>query len=426
MAPAGVSWSMLVGGVISWGLLWPVLSGKEGSWYRSGLLGWDIRGVFGYHLCMAIALLLADALYHAVRATAVAVIETFNLEVGPSSRQPANKRKSSKYQWQAEALKAVESDNLSDASGLQFSLNSMERALRRHVFMSDATPWWIGALAYLVLLGVCVAVLPLLFQRSASWYHVLAATGLAPFFALANARGAGQTDVNLADSYGRIGLVIFGAIAGSAAGPAVGLVSSGVLLGAAYSGAELMYSFAAGYATMASPGAIFIAHFVGSLAGCAVAPAAWLLYYTPANAVGAAGSALSAPLAGIYRATAALATGGVGVLPANVQWLSLGALAVGLGLNLIREVVPQNARGIIPHPAAMGVVFLTGASIAVDLALGALIRFFWRLRYPRSADAYSGLVGAALICGDGMWALGRGLLGAFGVQPPICMTFSMP
>jgi hypothetical protein len=45
-------------------------------------------------------------------------------------------------------------------------------------------------------------------------------------------------------------------------------------------------------------------------------------------------------------------------------------------------------------------------------------------RYPRSAEAYNLAVGCALIAGEGLWGLGRALLGAFGVQAPICMSFT--
>lgn len=36
IAPLSVAWSLVVGAVLSWGLLWPVLSTKEGSWFPSG------------------------------------------------------------------------------------------------------------------------------------------------------------------------------------------------------------------------------------------------------------------------------------------------------------------------------------------------------------------------------------------------------
>lgn len=36
IAPLSVAWSLVVGAVLSWGLLWPVLSSREGTWFPSG------------------------------------------------------------------------------------------------------------------------------------------------------------------------------------------------------------------------------------------------------------------------------------------------------------------------------------------------------------------------------------------------------
>lgn len=36
IAPLSVAWSLVVGAVLSWGLLWPVLSTREGAWFPSG------------------------------------------------------------------------------------------------------------------------------------------------------------------------------------------------------------------------------------------------------------------------------------------------------------------------------------------------------------------------------------------------------
>lgn len=36
IAPVSVAWSLVVGAVLSWGVLWPVLSSKEGSWFPAG------------------------------------------------------------------------------------------------------------------------------------------------------------------------------------------------------------------------------------------------------------------------------------------------------------------------------------------------------------------------------------------------------
>lgn len=46
IAPLSVAWSLVVGAVLSWGLLWPVLSTKEGSWFPSGELHTHNHGFF--------------------------------------------------------------------------------------------------------------------------------------------------------------------------------------------------------------------------------------------------------------------------------------------------------------------------------------------------------------------------------------------
>jgi hypothetical protein len=198
-----------------------------------------------------------------------------------------------------------------------------------------------------------------------------------------------------------------------------------------------MYAWRAGFMTMASPTAVFIAHMIGLGASCLVTPAAWLLFDKSAGPSGVLGTVSSSsllagdgffasPMASIFRQTAVLASAGASALPAHALWVAFSALIVGIALNALRDTLPMQMRGVVPIPAAVGVVFMTGASTAVDLAVGAAARIFWRLRYPRSADAYALVVGCALIAGEGLWGLGEGLLAALGVQAPICMTFAVP
>jgi uncharacterized oligopeptide transporter (OPT) family protein len=490
IAPLSIAWSLLVGGVISWGLLWPVLSSKSGSWFPAGLPEWDPRGVYGYVLTTAIALLLSDALFHAGRAVVVAIIDWRHPEnseaaaaaataaaasaaqdsqaaaaagpggaeapegPGPGMRQRRKKggAKFSKQAWKREALRILDSDTLSDASSLQFSLAAMERALRQHIFMSDAMAGWVGIVGFIVCSSVAVAALPALWDvgsatavgganladaRSVPFYFLLVAAPLAALAAFGNARAGGAVDVNLADACAKLGLLVFGAWAGAGNPGSTGaaLLCGGVLLGAASSALNVMHAWRVGFMCMASPTAIFIAYMIGLGAGCVVAPAAYLLFdsiaATSAANSGATAGLLAAdkffasPLAAVFRSSAAVATGGPGALPHAMPWLGVAAFVVGLILNITREVVlPKSLKGLVPVPAALAVVFLSGANVAVGVFVGALVRIFWRLRYPRSAEAYSLVVGCALIAGRGLFALGDALLSAFGVQPPICMTFT--
>jgi hypothetical protein len=67
---------------------------------------------------------------------------------------------------------------------------------------------------------------------------------------------------------------------------------------------------------------------------------------------------------------------------------------------------------------------LAGADVAVGVAIGAAARAVWAWRSPRGAASFAHLAGAALVAGNDTWGAVRGLLGAFGVEGPICMEFT--
>lgn len=404
----------------------------------AGLGATDIRGSYGYHLVTAMALLLADALYHTVRAIITAILDWHNPdnseaaaaaataaaassaqeapaapvgreELEQGLRQRKKKRRFNKNAWKREALRILESDALSDASSLQFSLAAMERALRQHIFMSDTALSWAGIVGYVVISAVTVAALPVLFSissgaaagganladaRGLPWYFLLVAAPLAAMAAFANSRGGGAVDINLADAWSKFAVLVFAIWAGSSNAGSVGssLLCGGVMLGATSSALNAMYAWRAGYMTMTSPTAIFVAYMIGLGAGCVLAPAAWLLF--DSNSVAAAAAAVvpsasagllgadkfyASPLGTMFRSTAALATGGVSALPHAAQYVGVAAFVVGLGLNLVRDSLPVWLKGMVPYPAPVGVVFLSGANVAVDVVVGAAIRVFWRM-----------------------------------------------
>jgi hypothetical protein len=431
-----------------------------------------VRGRYGYQLAIGVALLLGGALFEAallLGETAGKLLSRYGLPdrcrarcctrrrpgtesdgvgggVGGSSSEVkveagSPRQGGSSSSRAAEVMRRRSSaalhrlerevkqwEGLRDASSVNFSVNAMEHALRRQVAEEGgvAAPWagLLGAAA----LGLAAAfALPALFPGSCAWYQVAAAACFAVCAALANAAAAGQADADVSGACGQFALVVGAAWVGGPGGAAGGLVAAGVVSGAAFGAALAMYAWRAGFVVYAAPRAVAAALACGVLAGCLVAPAALLMLQQAAapGGVGAPSSAFPAPLAAAWRANAAWASslGVASALPDNALGLAGAAAAAGFLLAAARRGLPA-ARWIFPLPAALGVAFLTGANVAVDVGIGALITLMWRWRYPRSCDAYAGAVGGALIAGEGLWAVGGGLLAAFGVQAPICMAFS--
>lgn len=55
ICPHIVNWSMLLGAILSWGFMWPMMAKKEGDWYPAGLDSHDFQGLFGYKVNRGVA-----------------------------------------------------------------------------------------------------------------------------------------------------------------------------------------------------------------------------------------------------------------------------------------------------------------------------------------------------------------------------------
>lgn len=48
ICPYIVNLSVLLGGIISWGLMWPLIDKKKGDWYSDSLPSTSLHGLQGY------------------------------------------------------------------------------------------------------------------------------------------------------------------------------------------------------------------------------------------------------------------------------------------------------------------------------------------------------------------------------------------
>ncbi|XP_027362471.1 probable metal-nicotianamine transporter YSL7 [Abrus precatorius] len=66
ICPYLVNASLLLGAIISWGILWPWIEHKKGIWYSADLPASSLSGIQGYRVFTAIAMMLGDGLYHCI------------------------------------------------------------------------------------------------------------------------------------------------------------------------------------------------------------------------------------------------------------------------------------------------------------------------------------------------------------------------
>lgn len=387
-----VNLSLLLGAVLSWGIMWPLLSGLKGDWFPKTLPESSMKSLNGYKVFVSIALILGDGLYNFLR---ILYFTATNIHARAKNRN----------------LKS-DSDNQNQA---------LENRQRNEIFMKESIPMWMACVGYAVFSIISIIVIPLMFPEL-KWYYVVVAYILAPSLSFCNAYGAGLTDMNMAYNYGKVALFVLAALSGKENGVVAGLVGCGLIKSIVSISSDLMHDFKTGHLTLTSPRSMLVSQAIGTAIGCIVAPLTFFLFYKAFD-VGNPDGEYKAPYAIVYRNMAILGVEGFSALPQHCLQLCYGFFAFAIAANLLRDLSPKKIAKWIPLPMAMAVPFLVGAYFAIDMCVGSLVVFAWHKLNSKNADLMIPAVASGLICGDGLWILPSSILALAKVRPPICMKF---
>ncbi|MBA0695808.1 hypothetical protein Goari_002407, partial [Gossypium aridum] len=398
ICPHIVNCSVLLGAIISWGFLWPFISAHAGDWYPSGLESNNFKGLYGYKVFIAIALILGDGLYNLIKIIYISAKEMCNKSTKQSKLPIVN-----------EVIDNESSKVLA------------EQRKRDDIFLKDRIPTWFAASGYVALAAISTATIPIIFP-ALKWYLVLVSYIIAPALAFCNSYGTGLTDWNLSSTYGKIGLFIIASLVGSDGGVMAGLAACGVMMSIVSTAADLMQDFKTGYLTLSSAKSMFVSQLLGTAMGCVIAPLTFWMFWT-AFEVGSPDGPYKAPYAVIFREMAILGIEGFSELPKHCLALCFGFFIGAVLVNLLRDLTPKEISQFIPIPMAMAVPFYIGAYFAVDMFVGTVILFIWERINQKEAEDYAGAVASGLICGDGIWTIPSAILSILRINPPICMYF---
>eukprot|EP01018_Ginkgo_biloba_P020132 Gb_27981 [translate_table: standard] len=401
ICPHIVNMSLLVGAIISWGVMWPLISNQKGNWYSEKLPESSMKSLNGYKVFVCIALILGDGLYNFGKILYITFINMYN-------------------QWKRKM--EIPLTNTNASVGQEDAIIPYDEQRRNEMFMKDNIPNWVAGCGYVALAAISVGVIPQMFSHM-KWYYVLLAYVFAPVLAFCNAYGAGLTDQNLAYNYGKVALFVFAAWAGkNHGGVLVGLATCGVMKSILSTASDLMHDFKTGYLTLSSPKSMFVSQLIGTAMGCIVAPLTFWLFYKAFD-IGNPDGEYKAPYALVYRNMAILGVEGFDALPKHCLQICYGAFAFAILTNCIRDQLPERISRYIPLPMAMAVPFLVGAYFAIDMCVGTTVVFVWQKINRKRADVFVPAVASGLICGDGIWILPSSILALTKVKPPICMKF---
>ncbi|KAK9113417.1 hypothetical protein Syun_020214 [Stephania yunnanensis] len=397
ICPHIVNCSVLLGAIISWGFLWPFISKYAGDWYPADLGSSDFKGLYGYKVFIAIALILGDGLYNLIKIIWVSLKELCN----------------SRTKQDLPVVNEFQDD--------EDSKTLLEQKKMDETFIKDSIPTWVAISGYVALAAISIATVPIIFPY-VKWYLVLGAYIIAPALAFCNSYGTGLTDWSLTSTYGKISLFIFASAVGSNGGVIAGLAACAVMMSIVSTAADLMQDFKTGYLTFSSPRSMFVSQLVGTAIGCVVAPLTFWLFWSAFD-IGDPNGPYKAPYAVIFREMAIIGVEGFSELPKHCLAMCCGFFVAALIVNLLRDVVPKRISQFIPIPMAMAIPFYIGAYFAIDMFVGTVILFIWERLNRKDAEDYAGAIASGLICGDGIWTIPSAILSIFRINPPICMYF---
>lgn len=401
ICPYIINISLLVGAILSWGLMWPLIDARKGDWYSAELSPSSLHALQGYKVFIAIAMILGDGLYNFLKVLSRTLFGLYH--------QLRNKES---------GILPVADRPSSETPSLSF-----DDQRRTQLFLKDQIPTWFAIAGYIVIAAISMATLPHIFHQL-KWYHVLVIYIFAPTLAFCNAYGCGLTDWSLASTYGKLAIFTVGAWAGASHGGVLaGLAACGVMMNIVSTASDLMQDFKTGYLTLASPRSMFVSQVIGTAMGCVISPCVFWLFYNAFYNLGVPGSQYPAPYALVYRNMSILGVEGFSALPKHCLELCYGFFAAAILINSIRDAVGKKWAKFIPLPMAMAIPFYLGSYFAIDMCVGSLILFIWQRVNKAKADAFGPAVASGLICGDGIWTLPSSILALVGVQPPICMKF---
>ncbi|CAH1433353.1 unnamed protein product [Lactuca virosa] len=402
ICPYLINVSLLVGSILSWGIMWPLINEKKGDWYPADLKSSSLHGLQGYRVFIGIAMILGDGLYNFVKV------------LGHTLYGLYHQFKDHRFNPNT----PITGNSPPDLPSLSY-----DDQKRTRLFLKDQIPVWIAITGYLTIAIVSAATLPHIFHQL-KWYYIATIYIFAPALAFCNAYGCGLTDWSLASTYGKLAIFVIGAwVGGENGGVLAGLAACGVMMNIVATASDLTQDFKTGYMTLASPRSMFVSQVVGTAMGCVISPCVFWLFYKAFDDLGIPGSEYPAPYALVYRNMAILGVEGFSALPSRCLMLCYICFAFAIFVNGIRDSLGNNWARFIPIPMAMAIPFYIGGYFAIDMCVGSLILYIWSRVNKAKAEAFGPAVASGLICGDGIWTLPSSILALAGVNPPICMKF---
>ncbi|WP_373049549.1 OPT family oligopeptide transporter [Vulgatibacter sp.] len=229
-----------------------------------------------------------------------------------------------------------------------------------------------------------------------SWWMGILAVLATFLLSVVAARATGETDVTPIGAMGKITQLTYGVIAPS--NITTNLMTASVTAGAASHSADLLTDLKSGYLLGGNPRKQTIAQLFGVLAGTLLCVPVYTIIAKPEKL----GSAeLPAPAAQVWASVAKMLADGLDALPQGaLMGIVVGGI-IGIVLTLLEEFAPKY-RKWIPSTTGLGIAGVIPAFNSISMFLGALGAWILMRQKPKTAEKYTVAVSSGLIAGESL------------------------
>lgn len=350
-----VSWSMLLGGILCYGVLAPWMT-SIGAIDASQLGDNGYRAIVGWSTWTGAAIMVASGL------------TMFAME----------------WKTMARAF-----------SGLANIFGKSKEGEADPMEAIEVPSSWFAVGTFVAGLG-CVLVLHFVFNTT--WWMGLIAVIATFFLALVACRATGESDITPVGAMGKITQLTFGFLAPS--NVTTNLMTAGLTAGAAGASADLLTDLKSGYVLGANPRQQFLAQLSGIFAGTLIVVPAFYLIIPDASVLG--GSQWPAPSAQVWAKVAELLKDGFGALHPTARWGMLIGCIVGIIIPLLEKYLPEKCRKFIPSATGLGLAMVIPFYNSLSMFIGACIATWLEKNRKQIADDYIVPVASGIIAGESL------------------------
>lgn len=273
----------------------------------------------------------------------------------------------------------------------------------------ECPPSWFP-LGFVILGPVVIALAAYLFDIP--WWAGLIALPLSVLMGVVAARVTGETDITPTKALGPLTQLIFGGLLPRQLVP--NIMGANITGGVGLHAADLLTDLKSGYLLGARPRPQFVGQLFGVIAGAVIVVPAFNLLIPDASTLG--GTEFPAPSAQVWAGVSKMLSEGLASLHPTARWGGLIGLTLGVLLALADKWLPSKVTTFVPSASGLGMSLVIPGFNSVMIFTGSAIAQWIRVkRGPKKTDDVVIPVGSGFVAGESLLGIIVKMLVAFGI-----------